>query len=59
MRSISGVQELARRFTARLSRRPELQLPAAPAHMHHAWHLYIVGLGPESRASRARSSSSA
>ena len=40
-------QELARRFTARLSCRPELQLPAAPAHMHHAWHLYIVGIRPE------------
>jgi dTDP-4-amino-4,6-dideoxygalactose transaminase len=39
-------QTLARRFTARLSHRPELQLPAAPSHMQHAWHLYIVGLNP-------------
>ncbi len=37
-------QELARRFTSRLQHRPDIVLPAAPAHMHHAWHLYIVGL---------------
>jgi dTDP-4-amino-4,6-dideoxygalactose transaminase len=39
-------QELARRFTARLQHRPDLHLPPKPAHMHHAWHLYIVGLVP-------------
>lgn len=45
-------QELARRFTARLSSRSDLQLPAAPSHMHHAWHLYIVGIKPGTRVTR-------
>jgi dTDP-4-amino-4,6-dideoxygalactose transaminase len=39
-------QQLARTFSARLAKFDELQLPASPADMHHAWHLYIVGLRP-------------
>ena len=39
-------QELARRFTARLSQRSDLVLPPSPSHMHHAWHLYILGIKP-------------
>ena len=37
-------QELAARFTRSLAQLEELDLPASPSHMHHAWHLYIVGL---------------
>lgn len=46
--------EIARRFEERLQRFPELSLPSEPADAHHAWHLYIVGLGPGARIDRDR-----
>jgi dTDP-4-amino-4,6-dideoxygalactose transaminase len=39
-------QELSHALHEGLSRHPQLELPACPPHMHHAWHLYIVGVRP-------------
>lgn len=38
---------IARRYTEAFSQLPELEVPPDPAHVEHAWHLYILRLRPE------------
>lgn len=35
---------IAQRYTAAFSQWPELEIPPDPAHVEHAWHLYILRL---------------
>lgn len=37
-------QAIARRYTEAFSRWPELETPPCPAHVEHAWHLYMLRL---------------
>jgi len=45
-------REIARAFGERLRDLPDLALPEEPAHVRHAWHLYIVGLTAAARVDR-------
>lgn len=38
---------IARRYTAAFSQIPELEPPPDPAHVEHAWHLYMLRIRPE------------
>lgn len=38
---------IAQRYTEAFSRWPELETPPNPAHVEHAWHLYMLRLRPE------------
>ncbi|MDQ2886056.1 MAG: DegT/DnrJ/EryC1/StrS family aminotransferase [Chloroflexota bacterium] len=38
---------IARRYSAAFSLWPELETPPDPAHVEHAWHLYLLRLRPE------------
>lgn len=38
---------IAMRYTAALSRLPEVEPPPNPEHVEHAWHLYMLRLRPE------------
>ena len=38
---------IAQRYTEAFSRWPELETPPDPAHVEHAWHLYMLRLHPE------------
>jgi dTDP-4-amino-4,6-dideoxygalactose transaminase len=38
---------IARRYTEAFSSWPQLETPASPHHIQHAWHLYILRLRPE------------
>jgi dTDP-4-amino-4,6-dideoxygalactose transaminase len=40
-------REIAQRYTEAFSRWPELETPPNPAHVEHAWHLYMLRLRPE------------
>jgi len=38
---------IAKRYTEAFSRWPELETPPSPAHVEHAWHLYMLRLRPQ------------
>ncbi len=38
---------IARRYTEAFAQMPELEPPPDPAHVEHAWHLYLLRLHPE------------
>ncbi|HEV2661458.1 MAG TPA: DegT/DnrJ/EryC1/StrS family aminotransferase, partial [Ktedonobacteraceae bacterium] len=38
---------IARRYSAAFSQWPEVETPPDPAHVEHAWHLYLLRLRPE------------
>jgi dTDP-4-amino-4,6-dideoxygalactose transaminase len=40
-------REIAQRYTEAFSRWSELETPPNPAHVEHAWHLYMLRLRPE------------
>jgi dTDP-4-amino-4,6-dideoxygalactose transaminase len=40
-------REIAQRYTEAFSRWPQLETPPDPAHVEHAWHLYMLRLRPE------------